>query len=226
MEHKRIVSGCGPITVLVIDQHKMLVEGLKTLLTAIDGLEIIGAVSTGAEGLAVAIETNPAIVVVDATLRDMAPVVFARRLAEEGSTARVVVLSGHDDPDLVRRALNGGAVAFVLKRSSVAQLIHAVHTAAEGGFYVDPHLGHAMVSDRSGENGASTAMGRLSAREEQILRLVAWGHTGKEIAHTLGIAISSVEVTKLRAATKLALASRAQIVRYALSQGWLRDHAP
>jgi len=142
----------------------------------------------------------------------------------------VLALTRHDDQGYLRRLLRAGAAGYVLKKTAADELINAIRIVAAGDTYVDPNLARDL-EDRLGEPTVSTqairSRGQLTEREAEVLRLLAWGRSTKEIAVQLGISVKTVEFHKANATEKLHLRSRTDILRYALAQGWLEaDEAP
>lgn len=138
---------------------------------------------------------------------------------------RVLVLTVHEDETYLRQLLQAGAAGYVLKRAAAEDLTRAIRLVAAGGVYLDPHLANQVVAgyldNAPAEESADSRL--LSQREKEVLRLLAWGFGLKEIAGQLELSVKTVETYKSRLAGKLGLRSRADIVRFALRQGWLKD---
>jgi DNA-binding NarL/FixJ family response regulator len=143
---------------------------------------------------------------------------------------RVLALTRHADQAYVRRLLQAGAAGYVLKKGAADALINAIRVVAKGGTYVEPQLAGALLQRTFGPTPAEAAAEQapmLSAREEEVLRSIAWGRSNKEIAAELGLSIKTVESYKAVALEKLQLRNRSDIVRYAVTRGWLStDSAP
>ena len=135
---------------------------------------------------------------------------------------RVVVLSVHEDAAYLRRSLDVGVAAYVLKRSAPELLVQAIHAVAAGGLYLDPAIARMAVGriDRPSRAAVTEAVS-LSERESAVIRLIAAGHSNKEIATHLGIGVRTAETYKARAMEKLRFATRAELVRYAAAKGWI-----
>ena len=148
----------------------------------------------------------------------MNEIVLARKIREERPSVKVLILTAHEDEAHLKQALAAGASGFVVKRSATTTLIPAVHAAIAGGTFVDP-----LVAGRLSRLAPTTAIGaqELSPREKEVLKLTALGYATKEIADFMAIGGKSVETYRSRASEKLGLKSRAEIVRFALSEGWL-----
>jgi DNA-binding NarL/FixJ family response regulator len=136
------------------------------------------------------------------------------------------VLTVHEDRAYLRQALEAGVNGYLLKRSASEELIRALHAVVAGGMYLDPAIAGKVVGRpaRSSCNGGPGRPAELSERETDVLRLVASGHSNKEISARLGISVKTVETYKARAMEKLGYRSRVEVVRYAADQGWLREN--
>jgi DNA-binding NarL/FixJ family response regulator len=137
---------------------------------------------------------------------------------------RVLAFSAHEEVAFARLLLSAGASGYALKRSACDELVRAVRVVAKGGTYVDPSLARVLMG--SGQRRQSPSGGlavSLSEREGEVIRLIAKGHTSKEMAQTLGLSPRTLETYKARAMSKLDLRTRADLIRYALRCGWLRD---
>jgi len=137
----------------------------------------------------------------------------------------VLVLTAHDDGGYLRQLLEVGASGYVLKKAAAEELIKAIRVVAAGGVYLDPSLAGKVVGGYLGKRrpGNNPQRDDISEREAEVLRLVAWGYTNKEVAGYLRISVKTVETHKANLMQKLDLKSRVEVVRYALRQGWLRE---
>jgi len=139
---------------------------------------------------------------------------------------KVLVLTRHGNEAYLQQLLRAGASGYVLKQSRAAELLQAIRAVAQGGKYLDPSVAGTVISGFSRRPLAADPAAALpiSSREEEILRLVAWGYSNKEIAGELGLSVKTVETHKSNATQKLGLQSRIDVVRFALLKGWLRDN--
>ena len=137
----------------------------------------------------------------------------------------MLALTVHEDKGYLRQLLAAGAAGYVLKRAAAEELIHAIRVVAAGGVYLDPALAGKVVGGfvRRPPARAPPTGGELSEREAEVARLTAAGHSNKEIAARLELSVKTVETYKARSMEKLGLQSRADLVRYAVQQGWLQD---
>jgi DNA-binding NarL/FixJ family response regulator len=139
---------------------------------------------------------------------------------------RILALTRHADPGYLRRMLRAGAHGYVVKRAATETLLGAIRTVAEGGSYVDPAVAGAFITrsvQRTEPGSDQRVRLPLSEREEQVLRLIAWGKSNKEVAAQLGISVKTAEFYKASALDKLQLRTRTDILRYALAEGWLGE---
>lgn len=213
------------LRVVLADDHEMVRTGMRALLDATPGVEVVGEARDGAEAIDRAAELRPDVLVMDVSMPVLDGAAATERLAREHPAVKVLVLTAHDDRAHLTRLLEAGAAGFVLKRAAADELVRAIRVVADGGTYVDPLLAGHLLRDRSRPAGAAPipAGDALSDREEEVLRRIAWGESNKEIASELGISTKTVETYKARITEKLGLKSRTQMVRYALQRGWLSE---
>jgi DNA-binding NarL/FixJ family response regulator len=177
-----------------------------------DGIDLVAA-ADGAAAVKLATDLRP-----DVALLDLAPgggVDVAARLREQAPTVRVLVRSPRDDRAVFKRVMGTGASGYVLRRATGEELVQAIQAVAAGGTYIDPLLSGAPQPNGTGQP--------LSAREEQVLRLLARGHVNKEVAAALDVSVKTVETHKFRGMAKLGLHSRVDLVRYAHQHGWFDE---
>jgi two-component system, NarL family, response regulator NreC len=205
------------IRVLLADDHEIVRAGLRMLIEAQPEMQVIAEAATGDELVARVRAELPDVAVVDLTMPGLGGLGAVRVLRDLEPVTRLVILTRHDDEAYVRELRAAGAVAYVLKHSASTELLQAIRIAAEGGTYFDPALrtiqGPAQTPEPLG----------ITNREREVLRLTAIGHSNKEIASQLGISVKTVEVHKTNAMRKLQLLGRADVVRYAVVQGWMKD---
>ena len=209
------------IRVLLADDHETVREGLRLLVDAQDDMQVVGEAGDGKTALDQVAELHPNVVVLDLTMPGMSGLSAARALktSADAQTA-VVALTRHDDDAFVQELLDAGAAGYVLKQSSSATLLNAIRVAAGGGRYLDPALPPPEYP-RDPRRRAPTPP--VTERETEVLRLMAIGHSNKDIASALNISIKTVEVHKANAMRKLNLRGRTDVVRYAVLNEWLKD---
>lgn len=180
--------------------------------------ELIGEATTGLKALSLVRSTTPDVAVVDVGMPEMNGIVLARKIREERPSVKIVILTAYEDEAHLKQALAAGASGFVVKRSATTTLIPAVRAAITGGTFVDPLVAGGLSKPK---RTVTIGADELSQREREVLKLTALGYATKEIADLMAIGGKSVETYRTRASAKLGLKSRAEIVRFALSEGWL-----
>jgi DNA-binding NarL/FixJ family response regulator len=214
----------SPVRIVLADDHDVVRAGMKAMLEASRGIEIVGEARNGEEAIACARQLNPDVVVMDLSMPVLGGAEATTRLSSELPEVKVLVLTSFDDRGHLTRLLDAGAAGYVLKRAAADELVRAIRMVAEGGTYVDPGLaGNLLRGSRRATSSFTVPSASLSEREEAVLRAIAWGKSNKEIAATLEISTKTVETYKARITEKLALRTRTEMVRYALSRGWLAE---
>jgi DNA-binding NarL/FixJ family response regulator len=213
------------LRVLLADDHAVLRDGLKALVNAQPDMEVVGEADNGRTACLKSRELLPDVVVMDISMPEMNGAQATKRLKELCPQIKVLALTAHEDKGYLRHLIEAGASGFVLKRAATLELIQAIRVVATNGSYIDPTLAGEVLSSsmRKPRRQDASDSKELSEREAEVLRLVAWGYSNKEIAAQLRISVKTVETYKARLADKLELRSRTEIVRYAVHQGWLQD---
>jgi two-component system response regulator NreC len=211
------------IRILLADDHTVLRSGLRALLAAQGDLEIAGEAADGGEALRLAQTIKPDVVVMDIAMPGVNGIDATARIRRELPSTRVLILSMHDDQGYLRQALRAGASGYVLKKAADTELLAAIRAAARGEVFLDPSLAKGLVEDVVLPKAQEPEIHALSDREREVLQLLARGHTNQQVADRLCIGVKSVETYKARLMDKLSLKGRAELVRYALTHGLLRD---
>jgi DNA-binding NarL/FixJ family response regulator len=213
------------LRVFLADDHAVVREGLKGLINAQSDITVVGEAGNGLTVCEQVLGLRPDVVVMDVSMPGLTGSQATERLRKECPLVKVLVLTVHEDKGYIRQLLAAGATGYVLKRAAAEELIHAIRVVGMGGVYVDPTMASKVVGGfvkRTATDSSSTS-GALSYREEEVLRQTAAGHGTKEIAAHLDLSVKTVESYRARGMEKLGLQSRADLVRYALQQGWLKD---
>ena len=211
-----------PIRVLICDDHALLRSGLRRLLEAEGGFEIVAEAASADEAVERLAATRPDVLLLDVVMPGRNGVEAMHDLGAASPETRVLVLSMQDDPTYVRRAFAAGASGYLLKEAADAELVQALNEVAAGRRYVHPLLG-ARLAAAEAETDARAGVDPLSDREHEVLRLLALGHTNQEIATMLFISVRTAETHRAHIMRKLGLSTRAEIVRYALATGHLEQ---
>lgn len=215
-----------PIRVMLAEHQEMVRTGLRLILERQPDMRVVAEVGRADEVLRAVERTAPDAVVMEARLPGLDVARLTRELGRRYPEVRVVVLSGHPDAALLHVLLRMGAAACVLTLSPAAELCQAIRAVMAGRVHIDPRVGRCL-QEMPGEHVAASeaAAGRLSHRERQVLQLIALGYTQGEIAQRMGLSVKTVETYRSRIAEKVGLRTRAEMVRFALSEGLLEGVA-
>ncbi len=214
-----------PLRILLIDDHAVVREGLKALINAQEGMEVVGETGDGRSGLALAVSLRPDVAIVDVSMPGLGGAQATEALKGADPGLKVLALTVHEDKGYLRLMLEAGASGYALKRAAADELIHAIRVVSTGGVYLDPFLARKVVGRflRKPSAGEGLQVEALSEREGDVVLRLARGYSVKEIAAQLDIGAKTVETYKARSFEKLGLRSRADLVRYAMQRGWLQD---
>ena len=208
------------IGVLIVDDHEVVREGLRTVLHRSGSIRVLADVASGEEACAAVTTLVPDVVIMDLSMHGMTGTDATRRISALAPGARVLVLTAHEEIPYVRELLGAGASGYVLKRSVITHLLRAIEVVANGGVFLDPELTNRLRPAEANVDMLRTAA-ELSPREIEVAALAARGHSNAEIAGALKISLKTVETHKTRLMAKLGLKTRAQLVRYAIYHSWL-----
>ena len=207
--------------VFLIDDHSVLRQGLRLLVDAEADMRVVGETDRGRGAPQAIAEAGGAdVIIVDISMPDMSGPQVALALRDALPEAKIVALTRHAEKAYVQQMLGSGANGYVLKQTAADVLIAAIRVVCGGGMYLDPAVAGKMF-DRGARPLRGTPSDDLTARERAVLTMVAYGHTNKEIASLLGITVKTVETHKTNSMQKLGIGTRADLVRFALAQGWL-----
>jgi len=213
------------LRILLADDHAIVRQGLKLLIDAQPDMTVVGEAADGDTVVAQAQALQPDVVVMDISMPGTNGLTATRTLKERQPALVVLVLTRHEEDRYLQELLRAGASGYVLKQSPPPQLLQAIRVVRAGGIYLDPavtaRVADGLLDGRQDRGRAPTAA--ISDRESEVLRLVAVGHSNKEIADRLNISVKTVEVHKANAMRKLGLTGRVDIIRYGVLQGWLYD---
>ncbi len=203
---------------LLADDHKMMRDGLRALIVRQPSMEIVGEASTGIEMLDMAAKLLPDLVVMDVTMPEMNGIEATRRLLATNAKAMVVALSVHTDHRYVTAMFDAGAVAYLPKNVAFEELELAIAAVTRGQLYLSPAVTSVVVESYLRRQGSAPATG-LTAREREVLQLLAEGASSKEIAAKLGVSVTTVETHRRQIATRLGIHSVAELTKYAIREG-------
>jgi len=211
------------ITILIVDDHAILREGVRALLSTQEDLQVVGEASDGREAIAAVERLDPDVVLVDIAMPGLGGIETTIELKKQGRRCKVLILSQYEDREYVRRLLKAGVSGYVLKKSAGAELAGAIRAVHRGGLVLDPEVARVAMA----EAGPSSEAGgdpyeALTDREKQVLKLVAEGKSNKEVAEVLGISVKTAMSHREHVMEKLALHNRTELVRFAIKRGVIR----
>jgi DNA-binding NarL/FixJ family response regulator len=216
----------GNLRILLADDHKVMRRGLRLLIHEQSDMEVIGEADNGHETVALAHQLHPDVVVMDVSMPELNGLKATEKLKGQLPDIKIVILTRHTDDGYLQQLLLAGASGYVLKKSASEELVRAIRAVAAGQTYLDPAVTETVLGMVVGKHALrGSDVGKiLSPREEEVLRLIAWGYLSKEVAARLRISTKTAEAHKANAMSKLGMKNRIDIVRYALLQGWLQDN--
>lgn len=205
------------IKILVADDHTIVRQGLKLILSSQPDLEVAGEAATGTEAVELAQKLRPDIVLLDVAMPELNGIEATRRMMQNNPRLRILVLSMHKEAVYVREILKAGARGYLLKDVIDTELINAVRSVARGDGYVSPAVSGALLSDY--RQNITDPADLLTAREREVLQLIAEGKTNKEVATKLNLSVYTVDSHRGKIMEKLNLHSTGELVRFAVKHG-------
>ena len=208
---------------LICDDHAIIRAGLRLILEQEEEFEIVGEAENGEESVRRAARLQPDLVIMDISMPGLSGLEATPRVLEAAPNVRVLILTVHDDEAYFFQALQAGAAGYVLKGASRSELLAAIRLVVHGGVPIPRKLGPHLLNDylERVENGRAPSYEQLSPREREVLRLIAKGRTNKEIAEQLSLSVRTVERHRSSIMTRIGLQNRAELVAYAVRQGFL-----
>jgi DNA-binding NarL/FixJ family response regulator len=208
------------IRVLLAEDHETVRHGLRLLLEAEGDIEVVGEAADGRLAVQRSVSLRPQVVILDLSMPELSGLEAARAIKRTAPDVAIVALTRHDHEAFVREIMTVGASGYVLKQSASNELLRAVRSAAKGEQYLDTVL---LKQASSVPDSAPRRKPRITEREKTVLRLMALGHSNKEIAAALELSVKTVEVHKANAMRKLHLRGRVDVMRFAMLEGWLSE---
>jgi DNA-binding NarL/FixJ family response regulator len=205
------------IRILLADDHAVVRQGFKMILSAQPDMEIVGEAGNGREAVELAEKLRPEVVVMDVSMPELNGIEATRRLGDSTPHTRVLALSMHKDSVYVREILRAGARGYLLKDSIAGDLVAAVRSVASGEGYISPAVSTAVLDDY--RRHVSNPIDLLTSREREVLQMLAEGKTNKEIAAVLNLSVYTVDAHRGRIMEKLNLHSINELVRFAVRNG-------
>jgi DNA-binding NarL/FixJ family response regulator len=209
------------VRILLVDDHKIIRDGLRAILEKQVGMEVVGEAANGHEAIALLPEVRPNVVIMDVTMPGLNGIDATRRIASAFPDVKVIGLSMNSDRRYVLAMLSAGACGYLLKNAAADELIRAIHAVSTGLTYLSPGIAGVVVDTlvRHASAGEPAPASALSSREREVLQLLAEGRTSKEIAAQLNVAVPTIETHRRQIMSKLNLRSIAELTKYAIREG-------
>jgi DNA-binding NarL/FixJ family response regulator len=213
------------LRVLLADDHEVVREGIKMLINSQTDMEVIAEAPNGSVAIKQSQKLSPDIVVMDVSMPELNGLKATKQLRHVCPDVKILTLTRHTDGGYIQQLIRAGANGYVLKQSAPTELINAIRTVSEGKSYLDPTLTEKLMGGYIRQSTALREIGKIeiTSREAEVVRLIAWGHSNKEIAAQMQVSVKTVEAHKANAMRKLGISNRIDIVRYAILQGWLEE---
>ena len=212
------------VRVVIADDHALLREGVRALLSACHDIEVVGEAADGQQAIDECRRLDPDVVLLDVAMPGLGGLEAAVAIRTDMPRTRVLVLSQYDDREYVSRFLKAGASGYVLKRAAGAELAAAIRAVHRGGLVLDPAVARDAFASRAagGSDPAQDPWESLTDREKQVLKLVAEGQSNKDVAVALGMTVKTAMSHREHIMVKLGLHSRTELIKFALRQGVIR----
>lgn len=210
------------IRVLIVDDHALVREGVRMILGLHDDIEVVGEAADGLEAIDKVRQLSPDLVLMDIAMPGLGGLEATLELTKTSPRSRILVLTQHDNREYIHRFLKAGAAGYILKKSVGTELVSAIRAVHRGGIFLAPSVAATVIEGYLGRqepNAEEFAYQELSDREKQVLKLVAEGHTSKEIADTLCLSIKTVMAHRSNIMEKLKIHNRTELIKYAIKQG-------
>ena len=212
-------SSTPAIRVVLADDHALVRAGMRSLLNGMSQVQVVGEAASGEEALELAASERPDVVLMDIAMKGMSGLEAAARMREQHAAVRVVILSMHAGEEYVLQALRAGAVGYLLKDAATGELELALRSVMRGESWFSPAVSRQVVEGYVQRVGGEAAAEVLTARQREVLRLVAGGKSTKEIAYDLTLSVKTVETHRAQIMERLGIRDVAGLVRYALRTG-------
>ena len=205
--------------ILICDDHTLFVEGIKAMLRNESSLEIVGEARDGRQAVELVKELKPDLLLMDVSMPDMNGFDATQRVHELDPNIKVLILTMHDEEELVARCLEAGAAGYIIKDAPASQLLYAIEMVQKGERYLSAVVLKQVVAGYvKNSNVPQTSYDRLSPREREVLKLLAEGLSVKEIATRLNLSVKTVDVHKTNLMKKIDVHDRTELIKYAIRQ--------
>jgi two-component system, NarL family, response regulator NreC len=216
------------VHILIADDHGVLRGGLRVLLNEQPDWQVVGEASDGTQALRLTEELHPDLLLLDISMPGVDGIEVTRLLKQRMPQLQILILTVHEDQEMLREAVRAGASGYVIKRAAQSELISAINAVLRGDLYVHPAMTRGLLGSAVTPGPAPAAvddanLDLLTRREMQVLSLIAQGYTNQQIAEDLVVSVRTVESHRANIMTKLGLHNRAELVQYAMTHGFLKE---
>jgi DNA-binding NarL/FixJ family response regulator len=207
------------IKVLVVDDHTLMRDGIRALLGLHDDIEVVGEAAEGRDAIKKAQEVAPDVIVMDIAMPGLDGLEATRRITKKNPMAKVLVLTQHDKREYILSSIKAGAAGYVPKRAVGSELLSAIRAVYRGDSFLSPYAAKALVDYYRQQVEETEPYDRLTAREREILKLIAEGHKSREIAAILAISLKTVLGHRTKIMEKLDIHNSTELIKYAMRKG-------
>lgn len=207
------------IRVLIADDHRILREGIKALLSEAAEIKVVGEAADGRTAVELCVKLDPDVVLMDVAMPGLGGLEATIEIRRLHPRTKVLVLTQYEEREYVRRFLKAGVSGFVLKRTAGSSLVDAIRDVHRGGLVLDPEVAREALQEAGSPAGVQDPYEALTDREKQVFKLVAEGKSSKEVAQLLGISVKTAMTHRERMMEKLQVHNRAELVRLAIKLG-------
>jgi len=207
------------IKILLVDDHAIMRDGIKALLSIYDDIEVVGEASEGKEAIEMARELNPDVVVMDISMPGMDGLEVTHRLTKRNPKVKVIILTQHDNREYILSTIKVGAAGYIPKKALGSDLVSAIRAVCSGDSFLYPSAAKTLIDDYRKQAEQPDIYESLTEREREILKLIAEGRTSREIAEALYISQKTVQGHRTKIMEKLDLHNRTELMKYAMRKG-------
>jgi DNA-binding NarL/FixJ family response regulator len=207
------------IRVMLVDDHAIMRDGIRALLSLHNDLEIVGEASEGQQAVDKSRELMPDVIVMDIAMSGMDGLEATRRIAKQSPKTKVLILSQHDEKEYILSAIKAGCAGYMPKRALSSELVTAIRAVYKGDSFLYPSAATALIGEYRTHAQTGDSYDQLTPREREILKLIAEGHTSKKISESLFISLKTVVGHRTKLMDKLGIHNRTELIKYAMRKG-------